>query len=563
MGGKIFLSLFLSVFLGMGLVFTYLVARSAVGTIKTYRWEETPCRILESGIREDSSGGSRKFVFEAAYEYATPAGSRTSRTIRLGDSGSDDPTDAEKLLSKYPKGASARCYVNPSNREEALLERNSLWSLLFVFLPLIFVAVGGGGIAAVWWKPKPRPGIDAGTVVEPISSKGKRSTALARGCLPAFLGLFFVVGAAVFYFAFFRPGLKVFASRSWPQVPARVISSEVGSHTGDDSTTYSVDVLYEYEFGGRTFRSKRYEFLGGSSSGYDGKAAIVARYPAGSTTVCFVNPEDPTEAVLHRGFTKTYLVALVPILFMVVGGGGAILAFRSRGRIGSAAPGADLAAARAMPATPAISGPGPMKAAASPAAKFGCLLGVALFWNGIVSVFVWQVVKAWRAGGGLGCDALFLLPFVAIGLFLFGAVGHAFLAIFNPRPTLEISSHAIAVGGSANVSWTFTGNVSRIDTLTLKLVGVEEAQYRRGTTTSTDRETFAEITLFESAPGMGGMAASGTARLAVPADTMHSFEAPHNKVIWKLSLRGAIAKWPDVSEEFPIVVTPVREGGGS
>jgi hypothetical protein len=62
---------------------------------------------------------------------------------------------------------------------------------------------------------------------------------------------------------------------------------------------------------------------------------------------------------------------------------------------------------------------------------------------------------------------------------------------------------------------------------------------------------------------MGGMAASGTARLAVPADTMHSFEAPHNKVIWKLTLRGAIAKWPDVSEEFPIVVTPVREGGGS
>jgi hypothetical protein len=338
----------------------------------------------------------------------------------------------------------------------------------------------------------------------------------------------------------------------------------VGSHEGDDSTTYSVDVLYEYEYGGRTYRSRRYEFLGGSSSGYEGKAAIVARYPPGSRTVCRVNPGDPTEAVLHRGFTKTYLVALVPLLFMAVGGGGAILALRHAGK--ATVPGAMAARSTSAPAYAArvLAGKsGEMKPAASPAAKFGCMVGVALFWNGIVSIFVWQVVKGWRAGGGLGCEALFLLPFVAIGLVLIGSVFHSFLAIFNPRPKLEISSRAIPVGGSATVTWSFTGNVSRIDTLKLTLLGVEEAQYRRGTSTYTDRETFAEIPIYESAPGAGVGIGTGTARISVPADTMHTFEASHNKVIWKLTLVGSIAKWPDVSEEFPIAVLPSREGGGS
>jgi hypothetical protein len=44
---------------------------------------------------------------------------------------------------------------------------------------------------------------------------------------------------------------------------------------------------------------------------------------------------------------------------------------------------------------------------------------------------------------------------------------------------------------------------------------------------------------------------------------MHSFEASRNKIVWKLTLKGAIAKWPDVSDEFPIVVTPERGGSAS
>ena len=52
--------------------------------------------------------------------------------------------------------------------------------------------------------------------------------------------------------------------------------------------------------------------------------------------------------------------------------------------------------------------------------------------------------------------------------------------------------------------------------------------------------------------------ARGSAELHLPEDTMHSFDAPHNKIQWSLSLHGTIDRWPDVSDEFPLNVQPRR-----
>ena len=43
-------------------------------------------------------------------------------------------------------------------------------------------------------------------------------------------------------------------------------------------------------------------------------------------------------------------------------------------------------------------------------------LGICLFWNGIVSVFVIKIVMDWRGGVGNWFETLFLIPFVLIGL---------------------------------------------------------------------------------------------------------------------------------------------------
>ena len=42
---------------------------------------------------------------------------------------------------------------------------------------------------------------------------------------------------------------------------------------------------------------------------------------------------------------------------------------------------------------------------------------------------------------------------------------------------------------------------------------------------------------------------------------MHTFAAPHNKVVWCLKVRGEIPRWPDVDEEFPLEVLPGESTG--
>ena len=42
---------------------------------------------------------------------------------------------------------------------------------------------------------------------------------------------------------------------------------------------------------------------------------------------------------------------------------------------------------------------------------------------------------------------------------------------------------------------------------------------------------------------------------------MHTFVAPHNKVLWTLAVAGEIARWPDVAEEFELLVLPPAVAG--
>ena len=48
----------------------------------------------------------------------------------------------------------------------------------------------------------------------------------------------------------------------------------------------------------------------------------------------------------------------------------------------------------------------------------------------------------------------------------------------------------------------------------------------------------------------------GETVIEVPPDTMHSFAASNNKIVWRLVVHGAIASWPDMRETFEITVTP-------
>jgi hypothetical protein len=400
-----------------------------------------------------------------------------------------------------------------------------------------------------------------------VESISERARSPGGGCfLIGFFSFFLLIGGVIFVFMFVRPVLGILDARNWVETPCVVESSQVRSHSSDDGTTYSVDILYRYEINGREYKSNRYHFMGGSSSGRGAKRAIVREHPPGRETVCYVNPKDSTEAVLERGFTNDLWFGLIPLVFVGVGAGGILWGVRKmRAGPGSVPRVRGLAQAESQtggaPGIPAVSGMDEgmsvtLKPRWSPWGKVLGMLFFALFWNGITGVFVWQVIQSWRSGRPEWFLTIFMIPFVLIGLVLIGAVFNFVLALWNPRPTLRLTPGTPRLGQTMSLEWEFSGRVRVIERLRVYLEGREEATYRQGTRTSTDKSVFAEIDLANE-PGRLDLY-SGRVETALPVKTMHSFESDNNKIVWNIRVKGSIARWPDVDEEFPVSVLPAE-----
>ena len=347
----------------------------------------------------------------------------------------------------------------------------------------------------------------------------------------------------------------------WPAVPCTIVLSEVRSHSGDDGLTYSVDILYRYKINGKEYQSNRYKFLGGSSSGSEGKQQIVNRHKPGTKMVCYVDPSDPTQAVLERGFTADLLFGLIPLVFVVIGGGGLMYMRREKPdkvRAGKVASRKWLPKVKGRPVEVrgATKGTVPvvLKPAGGPGIKLLITMAMAGFWNGIVSVFVVKMVGGWARGKPDMCLTVFLIPFEVIGVVMLGAVVYCGLAFFNPRLTMVVSRASVRLGDALTVAWQIGGRHERIVRLRLWLIGREEATYQRGTSTTTDKSVFAKIPIVDASKAEE--IRQGKAIAQIPRDTMHSFDAPNNKIVWVIAAEGEIPRWPDIGQEYRIVVFP-------
>lgn len=565
LGGKIVGTLFLGVFLGAGLLFAGLLGHEIVKAAATRFWTATPCTIVESGVSEEENRHNHHpYVAMVEYRYEWEGKTLHSPQVSRSRPAFGNYGKAAALVAQYPANGQATCYVNPKHPEEAVLRHDSLLMIPFMIIPLIFIALGAGGILFIW---KARVGgmTEGATPKTTAALTGRRRGA---GCLVGFFAIFFLAGSGFLYGMFLRPLYGVWQSRSWEEVPCVVESSRVQSHRSDDGTTYSVDILYAYEFRGVPYKSSRYGFSDFSSSGRAAKQRIVRQYRPGRKTTCYVNPADPTQAVLYRGVTGEIWFVFLPLVFIAVGLGGMIFAVRKARRdraaaesgafavtssstSGRASPGGAAAATASTPSA----GPVVLKPASTPLAGFLGSLAIALFWNGIVSVFLVKVIGDWRRGHPSWFETLFLVPFVLVGLGLIVLVVMMFLKLFNPRARLMVSSGAPRLGERLKLSWVFTGAVGRLREVDIALEAREEATYRRGTTSHTDTERFyrREIAKLTNRADLR----AGQAEVVLPADSVPSFDTGNNKIIWSLKVRGDIPHWPDVDDEFPLTVRPL------
>jgi hypothetical protein len=157
------------------------------------------------------------------------------------------------------------------------------------------------------------------------------------GCLMLFALPFACFGAFMGWRFFSAVATWRDAAR-WVETPAAITSLELKRHRGDEGgTSYSVKADYNYEFAGRNYSGDRVGLFSGSDnvSNYNQRlhARLKEQRKSGSG-VCYVNPFEPSEALLDRGMRLGMLAFHIPFVLLFGGFGfgalaGAAMAMRS------------------------------------------------------------------------------------------------------------------------------------------------------------------------------------------------------------------------------------------
>lgn len=157
------------------------------------------------------------------------------------------------------------------------------------------------------------------------SLRSRIGLALLGACL-AGAGLFFCVALANGY-------TRAKALRSWVELPALVVASSIETQRvpgAVQENRYRAHVRYRYRHEDREWVSDGVSTKDKWSRDRSKAERVVARYGLGSRVACFVNPDNPSEAILERSTLAPGYTLWFPGLF-VLGGAGMLWA-AGRGR---------------------------------------------------------------------------------------------------------------------------------------------------------------------------------------------------------------------------------------
>ncbi|MEM1108149.1 MAG: DUF3592 domain-containing protein [Planctomycetota bacterium] len=412
-----------------------------------------------------------------------------------------------------------------------------------------------------------------------VTKRAKGGSAGRVGAV-LFLSVFLFAGLGFGWFMFAKPALVLLDAQDWPSVPATVTSSDLESHSDSDGTTYKIKISFAYEVQGRRYTGDTYDaFSGMSSSGYDGKKKIVDDHPVGKQVSAYVNPKDPGQAFLYRGWSHNIWFAGIPLLFVLIGGGGMLGVFWSgrkaawktknakrSERVGPRSQDEWLPKfARSDERDGAIDGQArsdtnTVSPTGSRWGKLGFVVAFALIWDAVVAVVVVSMLKDGVSGNVV--PLLFMIPFVLVGIGCVIAVIYMLLAMSNPVVRMHFDPRVMTWGEPLRVAWSIDGRADRFDRLTVMVEGAERATYTRGTDTITDEHVFFEHTLYdaEALDRRDPLSREGEAELKLPETAMHSLDLPHNDIVWRIKVKGEIPRWPDVKDYYDFAIVPPAPG---
>ena len=405
------------------------------------------------------------------------------------------------------------------------------------------------------------------------------------------------VGEAIFFMALFLMGASVLAvlvislySKSWPasqyfpeacysRTRATIADRHVKQEEESQPPAYRAEVLLDYEANGVPCLQWTPISNGRYVADEKAEQRVLDEYQQQETYLCWYDPSRPSVVTLWRhGMWGLGLTILVVVSLALIGGAGVIYNVL---RVGTSAERrASLAkhAAKINPindnnghvSLPNVPGaeditdsPGTTLAYRLPmtlapgwrvlAAAIFCLL-----WNGVVITFLVIATQGHLSGRPDWLLTVFSLPFTAIGVWsLVYFVKELSLTAWIGPTNIEISDHPLLPGGTYEVYLSQMGKF-KVKSLNASLVCVEETTFRQGTDIRNDVQHVyqEEIVLKRNFEVVPGKPFETRAELTIPSDAMHSMQAEHNAVKWRVEVQGRVDGWPPVVRSFAIVVHP-------
>jgi hypothetical protein len=370
------------------------------------------------------------------------------------------------------------------------------------------------------------------------------------------------------------------ANRHFVETSCKVLDKKLDVTHGDNGQSYRPDVHIEYQVSGKPFNVVTYDATRMTMSSKTKADAALAQFEVGKQYSCWYDPMNPNSAVIVRGYSGwMYLLLLIPLSFMAIGGGGLAYTLlhwgtsaERRASLTQRAANLNLLNEPDDDGTlyPNIPEAGDLKN--SPGTKLAYRLpiatatGWALFGtfvacvvcNVITWVFVVRVIRSHLQGQPEWFLTLVVVPFVAAGLWLVYALVRQFLLATGIGPTrVEVSQHPLHPGEHCELLILQAGRLT-MNALEVLLVCEEYATYRQGTDTRTEQREVYRQQVFRRE----GFSIDQTTpfeamcQLVIPHTAMHSFKSEHNEVRWKLLVKGNVAGWPDYDRGFPVIVYP-------
>jgi len=269
---------------------------SAPGKVVISKAEVRDVEVIDRDRQDRHRIEQRNFA-NVVYEYSVAGKKLRNNRVSIGEDRGN--FQVAETIAKYPVGSIVMVYYNPLHPHEAVLERDlpkGLWGCLGIGTAIVLAIVFGSAFGL--------------HQLTEFASKHLTNSKVSP----------FVVAMSAFGFLIALFGLALHRqaslARKWPVVPGTIKSSGLEQFMSAPSEpaersqlTFQSKVSFAYRFNGIDYVSQHASLGGKVSSTSRGLVERFARkYPTGAKVKVYVNPLNPSEAVLEPRASQIWIL---------------------------------------------------------------------------------------------------------------------------------------------------------------------------------------------------------------------------------------------------------------